>query len=397
MKIAYLVSEFPGISHTFILREIEELKNNNVEVVTVSINSPQNLEKMDEKEKLYYDTTLYLKRELKKNLFKYFFKMFTPQGINIFFSTVRLNYFKGPKSLIKTVGYFLEELVLLAHLKKLEVDHIHIHFANPAASLVLPINKHTDINYSLSVHGPEIFYNTDKNLLEEKFRGAVFIRGIGFFCRSQIMRFLDPKQWEKIHMVPCGVDPEIYRRSELPRNETVNIVSVGRLTPSKGQIIILKALNRLAKKGLNFKLNIIGGGIDDSLLKSYTKENNLETHVKFLGVKSREETKEFLKKMDIFTLPSFAEGIPVSLMEAMSMEIPVVSTIINGIPELIQDGKNGFLVMPSDIEGLSEIFEKLILDDVLRKKIGEEGRKIIKNKYNIYKSADKMVELFKTY
>ncbi len=114
-------------------------------------------------------------------------------------------------------------------------------------------------------------------------------------------------------------------------------------------------------------------------------------------MKSREETKEILKKMDIFTLPSFAEGIPVSLMEAMSMEIPVVSTIINGIPELIQNGKNGFLVMPSDIVGLSKVFEKLILDDVLRKKIGKEGRGIIKNKYNIYKSANKMVELFKTY
>lgn len=397
MKIAYLVSEFPGISHTFILREIEELKKNNVEVITISINSPKNLEIMDGKEKLYYNTTLYLKEELKKNVFKYFFKIFTPQGINIFFSTIKLNYFKGPKSLLKTVGYFLEELVLLTHLKKLKVSHVHIHFANPAASLILPINKHTDINYSLSVHGPEIFYNTDKNLLEEKFRDAVFIRGIGFFCRSQIMRFLDTKQWEKIHMVPCGVDPEIYSRSEVPRNEIVNIVSVGRLIPSKGQIIILKALNRLAKKGLNFKLNIIGGGIDDSLLKSYSKENELESYIFFLGVRSREETKELLKNMDIFTLPSFAEGIPVSLMEAMSMEIPVISTVINGIPELIQDGKNGFLVMPSDVEGLSEIFEKLILDDVLRKKIGQEGRKIIKNKYNIYKSANKMVELFKTY
>ena len=352
---------------------------------------------MDEKERLYYDRTLYLKEELKKNVFKYFFKMFTPQGINIFFSTVKLNYFKGPKSLVKTLGYFLEELVLLTHLKKLEVSHVHIHFANPAASLLLPINKHTNIDYSLSVHGPEIFYNTDKNLLEEKFRDALFIRGIGFFCRSQIMRFLDIKQWEKVHMVPCGVDPEIYRRSELPKNEIVNIVSVGRLTPSKGQIVILKALNRLAKKGIDFKLNIIGGGVDASLLKSYTKENDLESYINFLGVRSREETKEILKNMDIFTLPSFAEGIPVSLMEAMSMEIPVVSTVINGIPELIQNDKNGYLVMPSDIEGLANVFEKLILDDVLRKKIGVEGRKIIKNKYNIYKSTEKMVELFKTY
>lgn len=397
MKIAYLVSEFPGISHTFILREIEELKKNNVEVVTISINSPKDLEKMDEKERFYYNTTLYLKEELKKNILRYFFKIFTPQGLNIFFSTIKLNYFKGPKNLLKTIGYFLEELVLLTYLKKLKVSHVHIHFANPAASLLLPINKHTDINYSLSVHGPEIFYNTDKNLLEEKFRDALFIRGIGFFCRSQIMRFLETQQWDKIHMVPCGVDPEIYRRSELPRNEIVNIVSVGRLTPSKGQIVILKALNRLAKKGMNFKLNIIGGGVDASLLKSYVEDNDLESHIYFLGVRSREETKEILKDMDIFTLPSFAEGIPVSLMEAMSMEIPVVSTIINGIPELIQNGENGFLVMPSDIEGLSNIFEKLILDDVLRKNIGREGRKIIKNKYNIYKSADKMVELFKTY
>lgn len=396
MKIAYLVSEFPGISHTFILREVEELKKNNVEVVTISINSPKNLEVMDEKEIFYYDRTLYLKEELKKNILKYFFKIFTPQGINIFFTTIKLNYFKGPKSLIKTIGYFLEELVLLTYLKKLKVSHVHIHFANPAASLLLPISKHTDIDYSLSVHGPEIFYNTHKNLLEEKFKDAIFIRGIGFFCRSQIMRFLDPKQWDKIHMVPCGVDPEIYKRSKLPKNEIINLVSVGRLTPSKGQIIILKALNILAKKGINFKLNIIGGGDDESLLKSYTKEHNLDTYINFLGIRSREETKNILKKMDIFTLPSFAEGIPVSLMEAMSLEIPVVSTKINGIPELIQNGKNGFLLMPSDIEGLSKIFEILILDDVLRKKIGQEGRKIIKNKYNIYKSADKMVELFKT-
>lgn len=389
MNIAYLVSEFPAISHTFILYELEELKRK-YNTYTISVNEPNNFEIMDEKEKIYYNKTFYIKKYIKNKPFRvfylFFIKYFT-KSYKLLLNSFKLHYYKGPKSFKKTIGYFIEALYLYDYLEKNNINHVHIHFANNSANLLLILKDYFD--YSLSIHGPEIFYNTRELLLEEKFKGAKFIRGISYYCQSQIMRFLEVDMWGKIHIVHCGVDPDIFME-EKEVEENI-LVSVGRLCKSKGQIFLIKVLEEIKS---DFICYFIGGGEDYYYIKNYIEEKKLENII-LLGPKPRSETLKWLKKSKVFLLPSFAEGVPVSLMEAMSMGKIVISTKINGIEELIDNGINAYVVQASDKKSLKKIVEKNLINN--EKDIKENARKKIVEEFNIKKEVEKLVEVFEKY
>ncbi len=389
MNIAYLVSEFPAISHTFILYELEELKKI-YKIYTISVNQPKNLEIMDEIEGEYYKNTFYIKKTIRDNIINIFFIIFIKYffiGQKILINSFKLHYLRGPKSLKKALGYFLESLCLLDYLNKNNINHVHVHFGNNSANLMLLLK---DIYpFSLSIHGPEIFYNTREWLLEEKFEEARFIRAISYFCQSQIMRFLHVNLWEKIHIVHCGVDAEVFI-AENNYHEKL-ILSVGRLCRSKGQMFLIKVLEEIKK---DFLCYFIGYGEDYDYIDEYLREKNIN-NIKLLGPQPRSVTFEWLKKAKVFLLPSFAEGVPVSLMEGMSMGKVVVSTKINGVEELIDNGINGYVVSPTDKERLKEIIEEIL--DYDKKEIRENSRKKIVEHFNIKKEVVKLVEVFGKY
>ncbi len=391
MNIAYLVSEFPAISHTFILYELEQLEKI-YNIYTISVNQPKNFEIMDEREKIYSNKTFYIKKEIKNNFFRIFYLFFIRKfgtSFKILFNSFKLHYLKGPKSIKKSIGYFIEAIFLLDYIEEKNISHVHVHFGNNSANLMLLLKDNCD--FSLSIHGPEIFYNTRELLLEEKFKEARFIRAISFFCQSQIMRFLNEKMWKKIHIIHCGVDTDIFTPNHNKNTDEKIILSVGRLCKSKGQILLLKVLEKIDKKIICY---FIGGGEDYDYINKYIKEKNIK-NIKLLGPKPRSETLEWLKKCEIFLLPSFAEGVPVSLMEAMSMGKTVISTKINGIEELIDNGINGYVVQASNKKSLKEIIEKVI--DFDQKDIGNNSRRKIIEEFNIKKEVQKLVEVFEEY
>jgi hypothetical protein len=208
-KILYLCSEYPGLSHTFIDKEIDALKKNKFKVLTASINFPKNYEKFNEDYINRTKKTYYIKNENKIKILSLILKYKIKSPLT-FIKTLKFAYnisFKnGVKNFKKFIGYFVEAILLHNYMKKNSVKHVHIHFANPASTVAMIAKRFGDIEYSISAHGPDIFYNAKENLLKEKIEDAKFIRTISHFCNSQLMRESNPKYWNKFNIVRCGID-----------------------------------------------------------------------------------------------------------------------------------------------------------------------------------------------
>ncbi len=394
--IAYLCSEYPAISHTFIYREIESLRRAGMTVHTASIRKPSNLKVMTPAEQTEAEETLMvLSMPLLSMLGAHLHCMKkSPAGyLRMAAAGLRL-LISGPKSPVKAVAYFAEAGILLQWIHRHGITHIHEHFANPTAIVAILMKTYGGVSYSISVHGPDIFYTVDSAMLAEKIRQAAFVRCISHYCRSQIMRISEPQTWHKHHIVRCGVDPDLYIPRPEPQNTVPNLLCVGRLVPAKGQYILLEACTLLKKEGLHFQLTIVGDGPDKLILEKAAASGNLNGSVTFTGALGQDKVRDYYDRADLFVLASFAEGVPVVLMEAMAKEIPVISTRITGIPELIEHEKDGLLATPGDSEDLANQIRKLLNNPQQRRNLGVSGRQKVIELYNQHTNNQDMVTLF---
>ena len=208
------------------------------------------------------------------------------------------------------------------------------------------------------------------------------------------MRISETEDWQKLHIVRCGVNPDLYSVRQEPHNALPNILCVGRLVPAKGQHIMLEACRVLKQEGLQFRVTIIGEGPDTRSLEKFSALHDLNDIVTFTGVLGQNSVRDYYNKTDIFVLASFAEGVPVVLMEAMAKEIPVISTRITGIPELIEHDHDGLLATPGDAEDLANQIRKLLINPELRYELGQAGREKVIALYNQHINNQQMVNLF---
>ncbi|MBV5326044.1 MAG: glycosyltransferase family 4 protein [Chlorobium sp.] len=394
--IAYLCSEYPAISHTFIYREIESLRKAGVTVYPASIHKPSNLQVMtsDEREEAAR-TLMVLSLPIPAMVGAHLHCLLKNPGgyVRMIFAAVKL-LTTGPKSPLKAGAYFAEAGILLEWMHRHGVTHIHEHFGNPTALVAMLMKHYGGVSFSISVHGPDIFYIVDTAMLAEKVREAAFVRCISHYCRSQIMRISKPESWKKLHIVRCGVDPDLYVPRAEPVNPVPNMLCVGRLVPAKGQHILLEACILLKKEGVRFQLTFVGDGPDRDSLEQFSALAGLNDMVTFTGALGQDKVRDYYDKADLFVLASFAEGVPVVLMEAMAKEIPVISTRITGIPELIEHDCDGLLATPGDAVDLARQIRKLLDDSGLRRELGVAGRKKVVGLYNQHGNNSAMVDLF---
>jgi glycosyltransferase involved in cell wall biosynthesis len=194
---------------------------------------------------------------------------------------------------------------------------------------------------------------------------------------------------------PLGVDPQLFSpRPARLAPETFEILCVGRLTPAKGQHLLIDAVNMLARQGCRVRLRLVGSGPDEASLRKHATHSEFPECIVFESAVNQDRIRTLYAAADLFCLPSFAEGLPVVLMEAMAMEIPCVTTCITGIPELIRDGVDGLLVAPSDLEALVEALAKLMDDAPLRERIGKSGRMCVLERYDLRRNVEKLAGIF---
>jgi colanic acid/amylovoran biosynthesis glycosyltransferase len=397
-RLVYLLSCYPGISHTFFLNEIRELRKRGFIIDVVSINSsdrPRSLMPANEIEES--ENTFYIKSSGVARAVAIAAKtLILRPAVMVSGLAAVLRLGRGnPSATLLAFFYFVEALILGDWMRVRGLRHLHIHFCGPVATVGMMASIAWGFSYSLTVHGPDEFYDVEKFYLKEKIEHARLVLCISDFCRSQLMRLVSPQHWDKMHVVPLGIDPKVFFPvPHEPRSkDPLEILCVGRLVPSKGQRILLQACNLLLSKGYSLRVRLVGAGPDSEHLQSYAQEKGITAI--FEGAKSHEETKRLLERADIFALASFAEGVPVALMEAMAMEIPCVSTRIAGIPELIRDGLDGLLVPASSDVELASALERLIVDPSQRRSLGVAGCKRVLDLYNLSQNVDKLARVFR--
>jgi glycosyltransferase involved in cell wall biosynthesis len=396
-RLVYLLSQYPAVSHTFFLSEIRELRKLGLTIDVASINrSDRSLTAMPEVESQEAEKTFYIKSA----------------GAALAAGIAAKTLLRRPRvfarGLVAALGlgrwdlsatllalfYFAEALILGDWMRARGHHQLHIHFCGPVATVGLLASTAWRFPYSLTVHGPDEFYDVEKFYLRQKVEHAKFIVCISDFCRSQLMRIAAPEHWGKMHVVRLGIDPRVFfpTRHERQPEGPLEILCVGRLVPSKGQLILLKACNLLLAEGYSLRVRLVGAGTDRESLEAFAMQRRIP--VVFEGARNHEQTQLLIGQADIFALASFAEGVPVALMEAMAMEVPCVSTCVAGIPELIRDGLDGLLVHASSANALALAIRRLIEDPTLRRELGAAGRKRVCEMYNLRKNAYSLAHVF---
>ena len=208
------------------------------------------------------------------------------------------------------------------------------------------------------------------------------------------MLFSDPDDWDRFEIVRCGVDTDVPVKSD-QANTGSRLVYVGRLAVEKGLPVLLQSLRQLTDKGDDVTLTVVGDGPDREHLENQCETLGIADRTEFVGYAGPDEVVEYLKQSDVFILPSFAEGVPVTLMEAMYIGVPVISTYVGGIVELIENEKNGLLVSPSDSDGLRLAIERYLNDSTFKQDIVRNAHEKVITDYNLSVELDKLAGLFK--
>jgi colanic acid/amylovoran biosynthesis glycosyltransferase len=237
------------------------------------------------------------------------------------------------------------------------------------------------------------FENVRHYALPAKLSHARFAVAISDFGRSQLMRLTPSERWPHIHVVRCGVDLHVYVPPAAARSTSssgAEVLFVGRLLHGKGVTLLFEAIAELRRRGLELRATIVGEGPAREELESAACRLGLSRSVRFLGAVGQDDIREIYAAADVFCLPSFAEGIPVVAMEAMAMQLPVVTTRIMGIPELVDDDAQGLLVPPGRADALTEALERLVRAPEERRRMGQAARRKVEQHYEIASSAARM-------
>jgi colanic acid/amylovoran biosynthesis glycosyltransferase len=231
--------------------------------------------------------------------------------------------------------------------------------------------------------------------LAEKARDARFVICISEFARSQLMTLIEPEHWGKLRVVHCGVDVERFARVDHDRNhDPVQIACVGRLVPEKGQPLLIEAVAAIVRSGADVRVTFAGDGPERPALEQLATELRVADRIEFLGAVPHTDVDELLRRTDIFCLPSFAEGVPIVLMEAMAMELPVVASRVMGIPELIEDRVSGRLVAPGSLSNLVDALSDLVSDPDQRRQLGRAGRTQVASQFELRANAERLREVY---
>jgi len=400
MRVCYFISEYPAVSHTFIRREIAELERNDegdITVFRVSLRKDiRNL--VDQADRNEKERTKYILNESILSFVRALaaFVACRPKALFTAIRGTLKMMQRSNRPVVFHLAYLAEALVLARWLLEQGVSHIHAHFGANGAEVAMLSHFLTKIPYSFTVHGPGEFDRPEYLGLAEKVKHAAFVCAISSFTRSQIYRWIPAAEWRKIKLVRCGLDAE-FLASRLPAKlSKTHFVSVGRLNEQKGQLVLLRALAALLREGVLFKMTIAGDGPLRPELERQIRELRLDGHVAITGWLSNSEIRALVLSARAVVLPSFAEGLPVALMEALALGRPVISTYVAGIPELVTDGVCGWLVPAGRADQLcSAMKDCLTAPDARIHAMGRAGRERVLEMHDIVRECRKLANLFR--
>jgi glycosyltransferase involved in cell wall biosynthesis len=386
------------VRHTFIRREIAALEAVGVEVLRFSMRDsgadcvdPADLKERRLTKPLLRAGAAGLIVQVVRTFLRHPFR-----SMHALIRATRLGHRSG--AIIRHWAYLAEACVLLRELKRGGVEHLHVHFATNPAAVALLTRDLGGPPYSITIHGPEEWDRPEALSLTEKYENATFVVAVSDFGRCQVWRWTDPKHWDKVHVVRCGVDETFLRAEPEPVADTNRLVLVAGLAPQKGHLFLLRALAELARFGDDFEMLFVGDGPLRPLLEEEITRLQLEGRVRITGWKSNAEVRELLHTARALVMPSFAENLPVAMMEALATGRPVLGTYIAGVPELIEHGVNGWLVPAGNVAATANAIREILHKPVAElTRMGRAGARLVAAQHDAAREAAKLAELLQAY
>jgi colanic acid/amylovoran biosynthesis glycosyltransferase len=398
-SVLYVVSVYPAVSHTFIQREVLALRRLGVTVHTVGLRRSDVTHLLTATDRSEYSRTRTVRpasigllarshlRALLADPARYLMTALSAVGEGI-----------GLKDRARRLGYFVQAAVLWDWCRELEVGKLHAHFERPAADVAMLAVRMAGPgrgwSWSFTAHRPE-GYMDDRRGLARKVREAAFVVCVSHYGRSQLMGLVAREHWDKLKVIRCGIDVDLFAREQPHRTTAHTVLTVARLEPVKGHGVLLEALASLRSDGLDIQAVVVGDGSQRATLEELAKSLGIGAHVEFTGSLGQDVIRQRYEEADVFCLPSFDEGVPVVLMEAMAMGLPVVASRVAGVPELVQDGVSGALVPPGTAVELADALKQVLQSDSRRRSsMGSAGRARVSTAFDCDSSAGALRELF---
>lgn len=361
MHVAYLVNQYPGISHTFVRREIQALERAGVRVSRFAVR-PSRQPVIADEDKAEAALTRYivtagpgaLAAAILASLLR------APVRALLAFARATRMGLRSEAGPLRHLFYWAEALALASWLRRDGLRHVHAHFGTNSATVAMLAAQIAAIGFSFTVHGPEEFDKPGLISLAKKIRASRFVCGVSSYGASQLRRLVEPHYWERIKIVRCGVEKGYYKDAGAALPDAPAFVSVGRYSEQKGQLTLIEAAGLLKAQGRDFVVALVGDGEMRAVLEEGARKLGVEDRIVFAGWKTPAEVRTQIENARAFVLPSYAEGLPVSIMEAFCLERPVISTYIAGIPELVVSGENGWLAPAADAPALAEAMAEAI-------------------------------------
>jgi colanic acid/amylovoran biosynthesis glycosyltransferase len=394
MKIAYLTSEYPAPSHTFIRREVAALRAEGVDIETFSIRRPASTARFAAEDLEAQVETRYLLDAPAAIAGSLLYAFLT--GPLRTLTTLRLaleHRVPGLRAFVWAILHFTEAIHLARMLRLRHVEHLHNHFANSSAVVGMLAASHSGIGFSFTIHGISEFDGPAGALLADKVRAARFVACVSSFGRAQVMRLVAPEEWSKLFISRCGLHTS-GRPRRVEASGPVRFCSVGRLSPEKGQMGLLEAFRITLESGIDAELHLAGDGPLRETLERSASEQGIASRTVFHGQLTDDEVAEIIAASDVFVMASFMEGLPVVIMEAFAACVPVIAPGVAGIPELVLDGETGVLFPPSDWDALAEAMARLATNPGLCARVGERGRRKVIEQHEIARAIRPLLDRF---
>lgn len=361
MKIAYLTTTYPAVSHTFIRRELVQLQQHVESVERFAIREaphglvdPDDIAEDKRTFRLLAQPPRRWLRAIRRRALPH--PVSTVRGLGRALELARL----GHRGLLRHLAYFGEALLLLDELSERGVDHLHVHFGTNPAAVALLVRSMGGPPYSFTVHGPDEFDAPVGFGLAQKISDSAFVVAISHFCAAQLQRWVPLSEWGKIRIVHCGVSDEFFEPARPVDPASKVLVCVGRLSPQKGQLLLVEAFADAVDHGVDAELVLVGDGELRAQIEALVETRGIQKRVRITGWMSGADVRRELLAGRALVLPSFAEGLPMVIMEAFALGRPVLSSYVAAIPELVVPGESGWLVPAGAREALTEAIGQII-------------------------------------
>ena len=396
MRVAYLTNQYPHVRHTFIRREVVALEAHGVDVLRYSVRD-SGKDAVDPADQAEYGKTRALLSAGKGALLGALVGDAVTRPIRFLRALRQAVRFgrRSDRGVIRHLVYLAEACLLRRWLAAAGAEHLHVHFATNPAAVALFCRLLGGPAYSITVHGPEEWDRPEALSLKDKYESASFVVAVSDFGRCQVYRWTSLAYWPNVHVVRCGVDEAFLKAEPEPVPDTDTLVLVAGLVEQKGHLALIQALALVRDAGAAFRMVFVGDGPLRPALEAEVKRLELTESIEFVGWQSNAEVREHLRTARALVMPSFAENLPVAMMEALATGRPVLGTYIAGVPELVEPGVNGWLVPAGNVRATADAILAILRtagEELTR--MGKSGAERVRALHNASTEAGRLKELF---